>query len=135
MPALAQPGGALTFDVARVDVTVGGSVCVALFGGAEGFPSEGSRALRSLCQAASNTDVQGVVRFTFDGLAQGRYAASVFHDVNSDGKLNTGLFGIPREPFGFTRNPTIRIGAPKFEDCAVSLGGQDVESRVGLLSL
>lgn len=35
-------------------------------------------------------------------LAPGEYAFCVFHDVNENGELDTGLFGIPKEPFGFS---------------------------------
>ena len=35
-------------------------------------------------------------------LAPGEYAFCVYHDVNGNGDLDTGLFGIPKEPFGFS---------------------------------
>jgi len=46
----------------------------------------------------------------FIDLPEGEYAVSVFQDSNNDGKLNTGLFGIPAEPAGIT-NYNLR-GAP-----------------------
>ena len=42
-----------------------------------------------------------------DGLPYGQYAAAVIHDENNNAKLDT-LAGIPREGFGFSRNPPIR---------------------------
>ena len=35
-------------------------------------------------------------------LAPGEYAFCVYHDANDNGELDTGLFGIPKEPFGFS---------------------------------
>ena len=35
-------------------------------------------------------------------LKAGDYAFCVYHDDNSDGKLNTNAIGIPKEPFGFS---------------------------------
>ena len=35
-------------------------------------------------------------------LAPGEYAFCVYHDVNSNGELDTNLVGIPKEPFGFS---------------------------------
>jgi len=35
-------------------------------------------------------------------LPAGDYVISIFQDTNNDGKLNTGLFGIPTEPVGKT---------------------------------
>jgi uncharacterized protein (DUF2141 family) len=55
------------------------------------------------------------------GLAPGRYALSVFHDENRNRKLDM-LIGIPREGFGFSRNPVVRFGAPKFRQVLIDLG-------------
>lgn len=49
----------------------------------------------------------------FDGLPLGTYAIAVIHDENNNSRLDT-LAGIPREGFGFSRNPPIRFGAPRF---------------------
>ena len=54
------------------------------------------------------------------GVTPGRYAVSVFHDQNSNAKLDTFL-GVPREGFGFSRNPVIRFGAPKFDSVGIDL--------------
>ncbi len=61
-------------------------------------------------------------RVSLSGLSQGTYALAVFHDENGNGKLDTFL-AIPREGFGFSRNPTIRFGAPRFEQVAFTLSG------------
>ena len=54
------------------------------------------------------------------GLPPGRYAVSLFHDQNSNARLDTFL-GVPREGFGFSRNPVIRFGAPKFDSVDIEL--------------
>ncbi|HYI40272.1 MAG TPA: DUF2141 domain-containing protein [Allosphingosinicella sp.] len=58
------------------------------------------------------------VRFT--GLAPGGYAVAIFHDENRNRKLDV-LVGIPREGFGFSRNPVVRFGAPKFRQVRIDL--------------
>jgi len=45
---------------------------------------------------------------------EGNYALSVIHDENGNGRLDTTL-GIPKEGFGFSRNPPIGFGPPSFE--------------------
>lgn len=55
-----------------------------------------------------------------DGLPHGDYAAAVIHDENGNAKLDT-LAGIPREGFGFSRNPAIRFGPPRFTAARFSL--------------
>lgn len=50
----------------------------------------------------------------------GDYALSVVHDQNGNGRLDTFL-GIPREGFGFSRNPAIRMGPPRFRETRFTL--------------
>ena len=49
-----------------------------------------------------------------------QYALSVFHDEDGDLKLDTTL-GIPREGFGFSRNPRVRFGPPRFRDVRIAI--------------
>jgi uncharacterized protein (DUF2141 family) len=55
-------------------------------------------------------------------LAPGSYAVSVFHDANGNGKLDT-FVGIPKEGYGFSRNPPFRPRAPRFDEAQVDLTG------------
>jgi uncharacterized protein (DUF2141 family) len=50
----------------------------------------------------------------------GDYAVSVIHDENGNGRLDK-FVGIPREGFGFSRNPRMRMGPPRFDECRVSV--------------
>jgi uncharacterized protein (DUF2141 family) len=62
---------------------------------------------------------QHIIRF--DDLPPGKYAAALIHDENSNAKLDT-LMGIPREGFGFSRNPPIGFGPPRFVAAEFALG-------------
>jgi uncharacterized protein (DUF2141 family) len=55
-----------------------------------------------------------------DRIPSGTYAISVLDDINSDGKMDMFL-GIPREGWGFSMNPPLKLSEPKFEECAVHL--------------
>jgi uncharacterized protein (DUF2141 family) len=57
----------------------------------------------------------------FTGVAPGRYALTLFHDENANNRLDM-LLGIPREGFGFSRNPKVRFGAPKFRQVDIEVG-------------
>ena len=57
---------------------------------------------------------------TMTQLQPGTYALTVVHDENLNHKLDTTL-GIPREGFGFSRNPVVRFGAPKFRQVDINL--------------
>ena len=54
-------------------------------------------------------------RIELTDLAPGEYSLLVIHDENRNGKLDK-TFGMPREGFGFSRNPAIRMGPPHYAD-------------------
>jgi uncharacterized protein (DUF2141 family) len=58
---------------------------------------------------------------TLPGVAPGAYALSVFHDENANTKFDTFL-KVPKEGFGFSRNPAVRFGAPKFSQVRFEVG-------------
>jgi uncharacterized protein (DUF2141 family) len=87
-----------------------GVVNVGVFAGPEGFPNNAERAVRS---GSFPIDQMPLV-LTFEDLPFGQYAATVHHDENMDGELNTNLLGIPTEGIGFSGNPTIWRGVPPF---------------------
>ena len=59
----------------------------------------------------------------------GDYALSVIHDENGNGRLDTFL-RVPREGFGFSRNPAIRMGPPRFEETRFRISEEAVAQSV-----
>lgn len=57
----------------------------------------------------------------FKGLKKGTYAVSLFHDENNNQKMDTKIFGIPKEPYGFSNDATGFMGPPKFKDAKFNL--------------
>jgi uncharacterized protein (DUF2141 family) len=47
-------------------------------------------------------------------------AVSVFHDLDADGDLDRGAFGIPSEPWGFSGTPS-PLGPPRWKACAIRI--------------
>lgn len=60
------------------------------------------------------------VRATFQ-LEPGDYAVALYHDVNNNGNIDKRLFGLPKEPYGFSNNIRPRLSTPKFEECKMSV--------------
>ena len=50
----------------------------------------------------------------FANVPPGDYVLAVVHDENGNGKVDT-LLVVPREGVGFSRNPSMMFGPPKFE--------------------
>jgi uncharacterized protein (DUF2141 family) len=66
---------------------------------------------------------------TFAALPRGDYAVAVIHDENDNKKLDT-FAGIPKEGFGFSRNPAIRFGPPRFAAARFTLATDAEEQQV-----
>lgn len=62
---------------------------------------------------------------TFE-LSPGSYAVAVLHDVNGNGKMDTRLLRLPKEPYGFSRGAEPKLGPPKFEDAVFELADEDL---------
>lgn len=105
-----------------------GQLCLSVFAKSQGFPNRGSNAIQNQCVKIADTSV----RVNFSDLQPGSYAVSVIHDTNSDGKANRNFLGIPTESFGFSRNPKIFTGPPKFIDSAVFVAGPSTEIQIQL---
>lgn len=58
-------------------------------------------------------------KIVVEGIKSGYYSFSYFHDLYSDGVLDTNLVGIPKEPYGFSNNEKGSFGPPSFEDCKI----------------
>ena len=52
----------------------------------------------------------GTPQVRLDGVPPGQYAIRAFHDLDGDGRLRTGAFGAPTEPYAFSNNARGRLG-------------------------
>lgn len=57
--------------------------------------------------------------FLLNDYKKDNYAISLYHDVNSDHKCNLGFLGIPKEPYGFSKNFRPKLSKPSFNDCKI----------------
>ncbi len=60
------------------------------------------------------------VSLSFD-LPKGDYAVAIYHDLNANKSLDKNLFGIPKEPYGFSKNFKPKMSPPDFSDCSFTL--------------
>lgn len=63
----------------------------------------------------------GKATVTFPNLEPGEYAVSAYHDMNHNGRLDTGFAGKPTEPYGFSNDAKGRFGPPKFDQARFRL--------------
>lgn len=124
-PATAQLRGNLTVEVEGLRGQKG-QVCLKLFSGARGFPNSNESAVRRECVKINGSPVA----VTFKNLAYSSYAVAVFHDTNGDRQLSRDSVGMPLEGFGFSRNPIVRTGPPRFGDTLFLLAGANTTIRI-----
>lgn len=66
----------------------------------------------------------------FTDVPYGVYAASAVHDEDSNGKMNSGAFGIPSEPYASSRGAKGMFGPPKWEDAKFTLSTSEVTEEI-----
>ncbi|MGE4322079.1 MAG: DUF2141 domain-containing protein [Sphingobium sp.] len=62
-------------------------------------------------------------------LPPGDYAIAIIHDENGNGRLDT-FAGIPREGVGFSRNPALRFGPPRFSSARFAVAHAPVRQAI-----
>jgi uncharacterized protein (DUF2141 family) len=93
-----------------------GNVLVCVTANPKYFPncSKDPNSLRARVSARNSGKVE------FDGVPPGTYAAALMHDENANDKLDMAIM-IPKEGFGFSRNPAVVTGPPKFKSAAFAV--------------
>lgn len=105
-----------------------GQVRCALYSSAADFPKKANKALARATSEISG----GRATCEFPGVPFGVYAVSVFHDENSNGKLDTNFVGIPREGVGASNNPKGHFGPPKFSAAAFPHSGGRTNLKISI---
>ena len=93
-----------------------GYIQLNLFNTEQGFPDSDESALKKLRVKVIN----GENSLSIPNLSFGSYAISVYHDQNSNGKMDTNFFGIPKEPVGISNNVS-GGSVPDFQDAKFEL--------------
>ncbi|WP_372525469.1 DUF2141 domain-containing protein [Piscinibacter sp.] len=92
-----------------------GMLMVAAYGGAADYKKKPAASMQVRPSAAT-------LRFSVCGLGGPAVALSMYQDLNSNGKLDANLLGIPSEPWGATGKPS-NFAAPSWDSTQVALDG------------
>lgn len=124
LPSFAQTGK-LTITVEGIE-SLKGNVIIGLYNKAKGFADNDAA-----IDGAEVKVTEKKVSYTFNDLQAGDYAVALFHDENSDGKLNTNVVGYPTEKYGFSNNKFGTFGSvPKFDKAKVKVGEGETKKIV-----
>lgn len=86
-----------------------GFISAGLYQGQAGYEG-GQRLTGELVAVEGNS-----VTLTFKNVPVGEYGIKLIHDVDGDGKMDTGLFGIPSEPYAFSNSARGSMGPAKWD--------------------
>jgi uncharacterized protein (DUF2141 family) len=103
-----------------------GQICATLFDHSKGFPSDSKKAWQSECSKITEMPQ----KLIFKDLKPGNYAVALIHDANGNSNFDTNSVGIPTEGFGFSQNPEVLTGPPKFNDSAVTVSKTNTDIKI-----
>src|SRR6185369_16174725 len=104
----AELSGKLTVSVIGVRSDSGAVHC-GLYSSSAGFREPGHELRGAVAQIKN-----GLAACVFNGLPAGTYAIAVFHAEHNETQMETGLFGKPKQGYGFSNNPASTFGPPSF---------------------
>ncbi|MFP4458437.1 MAG: DUF2141 domain-containing protein [Candidatus Zixiibacteriota bacterium] len=117
LPVFAEDSGEIIIKVENIKEEKGKIYC-SIHDKAKGFPRDAESQMEGEIVEVNDVDS---VYVSFEKIPYGKYAISLFHDSNDNGKMDYNLFGIPKEGYGMSNNPEIKMSVPSFEECSFEL--------------
>jgi uncharacterized protein (DUF2141 family) len=121
---------AMAADVIHVEVVSlhnsTGQVGCSLYPAADGFPNTPDKALKNMMVPIKDN----AAVCDFADIPKGTYAVAVFHDEDSDGKLEFNFLGIPKEGVGASNDAQRRMRPPKFKEASFDYTGGREDLRI-----
>ena len=115
--AQAQSGNTINVPVSGLHNNNGNVRC-GLYNSAATFPKDGQQ-FQGVAAPITNQQATCV----FENVPPGTYAVAVFHAEQGETQMRTGMFGQPKEGYGFSRNATGSFGPPAFSAAAYAYSG------------
>jgi uncharacterized protein (DUF2141 family) len=103
-----------------------GTIYIGFYSENQDFPNHSAKHLKK-----SVKPTKGSVELTID-LPKGTYAIAVLHDTNGNDKLDENFFGIPKEPYGFSKNVHHSFSASTFDECKFKLENEKLDFVIKL---
>lgn len=76
--------------------------------------------------------INSSVYIKLDSLEYGKYAIRVFHDENSNGKLDFNFLGIPAEDYGYSNNASAWFGPPRWEKASFIFNQSEMQVKISV---
>ena len=116
--------GSITVMVKRIN-SEKGFIRLGLFNSKEAFTVE-SKEFKGVILYPNKLGVS----YKFDNIPVGIYALAVYHDENSNRKMDDNIFGVPIESYGFSLNKYGSFGPPSFEEVSFEVKENEDKSLI-----
>lgn len=121
--------GAVAAQAGTVEVRVAGATPK---GAVKVAVCDKERFLKQCAYSASAPAQAGETTVLVKDIPAGTWAVLAYQDENGNGELDRNLIGIPKEPYGFSRDARSKFGPPGFEDAAFEVGEAQTTTNVRL---
>lgn len=95
-----------------------GKILIGVYNHKDKFPKDGGSILN-----LAGEIVNGRATLQAKNLPPGEYAFALLHDENGNNEMDYNWLGMPKEGFGFSRNPSMGLSAPSFDETKVHFNG------------
>ena len=95
-----------------------GKIVIGLYNQAKGFPKVGKQYKGIITKITAKDAI-----YIFADVPDGDYAIALFHDINSNGKLDYNFLGIPKELYAFSCITSTCLSTPGFNKARFKLKG------------
>jgi uncharacterized protein (DUF2141 family) len=112
----------LTIDVSSIKDNTG-LVTVELYNSKKSFLKKAYRKDSSAIKSNSAS-------ITIKGIPEGEYTVMVYHDKNSNGKLDKYFIGMPQEAVACSNNAKGFMGPPKYDDAKFIINSLDFKMSI-----
>jgi len=110
--------GTLNVEISGIN-DIKGLMSIGVYSDEKGFPDKGKEFIGIDVEINSQ-----MIVYKFKDIPLGTYAIAVFHDVNSNAKLDKNFLGIPKEGYAFSNNIFGAFGSPPgFKDASFQFTG------------
>jgi uncharacterized protein (DUF2141 family) len=103
-----------------------GNIAASLFDREKGFPNDDARAVGYQLSPIKDR----TATLVFEGLSPGSYGVALLHDENKNHKMDSNIFGFPREGYGVSNNPRPTRRSPKFSDARFTIAETSKEQKI-----
>lgn len=114
--SLSSESTSLKIKINGID-NIKGQLMIGVYSDETNFPKHDKATLNKIYKVTSKAPV-----IILNDLKIGKsYAVAVYHDENSNKRLDKNLFGLPTEKYGFSNNARGVFGPPYFSDASFKL--------------